>query len=150
MGGGLMDRVDFESKFGQIDPGRLVEELVGGRNGLDKRLKEISNEELQDEVMALQDWRVKANGRLKTLERRAAWAFLGIPAGAANQAAVKRAFKKKAFELHPDKGGDAERFQLLQEMKDLLIIPTPKELEEHQKGGEGERGRSGEGTREGK
>merc|ERR1712060_1032135 len=69
----------------------------------------------------------------KTLERRAAWAFLGIPAGSASQAAVKKAFKKKALELHPDKGGDAERFQLLQEMKELLILPTPQELEEMQK-----------------
>merc|ERR1711870_32968 len=99
----------------------------------EKRLKALGNMELQDEVMALQDWRVKANGRLKTLERRAAWAFLGIPAGAANQAAVKRAFKKKALELHPDKGGDRERFHLLQEMKELLIVPTAKELEEQAK-----------------
>merc|ERR1712187_537651 len=131
--GGLMDRVDFESKFGQLDPARLVEELAGGKAGLEKRLKSLGNEDLQDEVIALQDWRTKANGRLKTLEKRAAWSFLGIPAGSANQAAVKRAFKKKALELHPDKGGDAERFQLLQEMKELLIIPTPKELEEFQK-----------------
>jgi len=131
--GGLMDRVDFESKFGQLDPGRLVEELAGGRAGLDRRLKVLSNEELHDEVVSLQDWREKANGRLKTLEKRAAWAFLGMPAGSASQSAIKRAFKKKALELHPDKGGDAERFQLLQEMKELLIIPTPKELEEQER-----------------
>merc|ERR1712039_229408 len=127
------DRVDFESKFGQLDPARLVEELAGGKAGLEKRLKSLGNEDLQDEVIALQDWRTKANGRLKTLEKRAAWSFLGIPAGSANQAAVKRAFKKKALELHPDKGGDAERFQLLQEMKELLIEPSPMELEEKAK-----------------
>merc|ERR1712050_139939 len=71
-----------------------------------------------------------ANGRLKTLEKRAAWSFLGMPPGEASQAAVKKAFKKKALELHPDKGGDAERFQLLQEMKELLIMPTQQELED--------------------
>merc|ERR1712060_366873 len=63
----------------------------------------------------------------------AAWAFLGIPAGSVNPSNLKKAFKKKALELHPDKGGDAERFQLLQEMKDLLIIPSGKELEEMDK-----------------
>merc|ERR1712048_1480562 len=93
----------------------------------------MSNEDLQEEVNALQDWRAKANGRLKTLEQRAAWSFLGIRAGSASQAAIKKAFKRKALELHPDKGGDAERFQLLQEMKDLLIQPTVQELEQRQK-----------------
>merc|ERR1712217_1003365 len=105
-------------------------ELSDGKGGLDKRLKEMSNAQLQEEVLALQDWRTKANGRLKTLEKRAAWAFLGIPAGSVNPSNLKKAFKKKALELHPDKGGDAERFQLLQEMKELLIMPSTKELEE--------------------
>ena len=40
------------------------------------------------EVLALQDWREKAMGRLKTLEKRAAWAFLGVAGeGVASQAA---------------------------------------------------------------
>merc|ERR1712039_1092427 len=92
----------------------------------DQRLKALSNEELRDEVAALQDWREKATGRFKTLEKRAAWAFLGIAPGSSSQEEVKKAFKRKALELHPDKGGDAQRFQLLQEMKEL-IIPTPSE-----------------------
>jgi len=131
--GGLMDRVDFESKFGMLAPGPLIHELVGGRPGLDKRLRAMTDEELRGEVNALQDWREKANGRLKTLEKRAAWSFLGMPPGSASQSAIKKAFKKKALELHPDKGGDAGRFQLLQEMKELLIVPTVKELEEFEK-----------------
>ena len=41
------------------------------------------------EVLALQDWREKATGRLKTLEKRAAWAFLGVAGeGVASQAGV--------------------------------------------------------------
>ncbi|CAK0840906.1 unnamed protein product [Prorocentrum cordatum] len=131
--GGLMDRVDLEAKFGQIDPARLVEELAGGRAGLERRLRDMTGQQLQDEVMALQDWRAKANGRMTTLEKRAAWAFLGIPAGSASQAAVRKAFKRKALELHPDKGGDADRFQLLQQMKELLIQPTAQEVEHRQK-----------------
>lgn len=134
--GGLMDRVDFETKFGQMDPARLMEELSHGQAGLDSRLKLLSNAELRDEVLALQDWRTQANGRLKTLEKRAAWAFLGIPAGSADQQAIKRAFKRKALELHPDKGGDPERFRLLQEMKSLLVAArnqAPEGLSAQQK-----------------
>merc|ERR1711879_594918 len=67
---GLMDRVDFETKFGQLDPGRLVEELASGKASLDDRLRSISDSELRDEVAALQDWREKAYGLLKTLEKR--------------------------------------------------------------------------------
>ena len=41
------------------------------------------------EVLALQDWREKATGRLKTLEKRAAWTFLGVAGeGVASQAGV--------------------------------------------------------------
>merc|ERR1711920_918625 len=116
-----------------MEPGRLVQELTGGKTCLDRRLKGLSNEELRDEVAALQDWREKAAGRFKTLEKRAAWAFLGIAPGSSSQDEIKKAFKRKALELHPDKGGDAERFQLLQEMKELIIVPTAKELEEKEK-----------------
>ena len=31
------------------------------------------------------------------------------------QAEIKKAFKRRALELHPDKGGDADRFRLLQD-----------------------------------
>jgi len=31
------------------------------------------------------------------------------------EAEIKKAFKRRALELHPDKGGDADRFRLLQE-----------------------------------
>eukprot|EP00913_Durusdinium_trenchii_P024369 g22878.t1 len=71
-------------------------------------------------------------GRLKTLEKRAAWAFLGVAGeGVASQARIKKAFKRRALELHPDKGGDADRFRLLQdgEMRDLLVEPKSHALE---------------------
>jgi len=126
---GLVDRTDLQSRFGRIDPQRLIEELSGGGQWLEDRLKVVSDEDLQDEVEGLQDWKAKAQGRLKMLEKRAAWAFLGIPVGMADQASIKRAFKRKALELHPDKGGDPCRFQLLQEMKGLLILPSNTDAE---------------------
>lgn len=89
-------------------------------------------------------------GRLKTLEKRAAWAFLGVAGeGHVSQVEIKKAFKRRALELHPDKGGDAERFRLLQavlslgelscwalvqEMRDLLVEPKRHELEGGQEG----------------
>merc|ERR1712217_756012 len=97
--------------------------------------RSISDSELRDEVAALQDWREEAYGRLKTLEKRAAWAFLGIAPGSSSQSTIKKAFKRKALELHPDKGGDAQRFQLLQEMKELLIVPAAKDLCDRNKEG---------------
>lgn len=128
--GGVLDRIDMEMKYGAWDPKRLIEELTGRKKALEKRLQRLSNEALQEEVHAMQDWREKATGRLKTLERRAAWSFLGVAGeGKASQEEIKKAFKKRALELHPDKGGDAERFRLLQEMRDLLVEPKRYELE---------------------
>lgn len=127
---GLMDRIELENKFGRMEPGKLIQDLAGGKQGLEAKLQRLSDVDLQDEVSALQDWKLKANGRMKTLEKRAAYAFVGIRPGSTDRAAIKRAFKRRALELHPDKGGDAERFQLLQEMKSLLMEATPKELEQ--------------------
>ena len=33
---------------------------------------------------------------------------------------INAVYKKMALELHPDKGGDPEKFQELQEMKDVI------------------------------
>jgi len=123
---GVMDHEGLEVKFGAVDPQRLIEELQAGERRLGERLKGMSDDAINEEIGFLQEWRKKANGRMKTLEKRAAWAVLGIPQ-TRDQGAIRRAFKKKALELHPDKGGDPDRFQLLQEMKDLLIDPEPKE-----------------------
>jgi len=124
---GLLDRTDLETRFGQFEPGRLLEELAGGLEGLEDRMRVLSNEDLRCEVLALLDWREKANARLESLEKRVAWAFLGILPDSCGQADIKKAFKRRALELHPDKGGDAERFQLLQDMKYLLIHKTVKQ-----------------------
>eukprot|EP00971_Amphidinium_carterae_P142239 2817645-Amphidinium_carterae.1 len=127
---GLLDKFEMESKFGSMDPAGLIEELCGGKRRLEQHLSDLSDELLQDEVRRLQDWKLKAAGRLKLLETRAAWALLGLPAGVvSNQAAIRKAFKKRALELHPDKGGDPARFQLLQEMKNVLIEPLAHDFD---------------------
>eukprot|EP00927_Polykrikos_kofoidii_P057425 TRINITY_DN51568_c0_g1_i1.p1 TRINITY_DN51568_c0_g1~~TRINITY_DN51568_c0_g1_i1.p1 ORF type:complete len:952 (-),score=178.12 TRINITY_DN51568_c0_g1_i1:196-2682(-) len=118
-----MDRMKMEAKFGRADPRFIAEELRLTEADLENRLSAMSDHELQDEVLALQDWRAGATGRLRTLELRAAWAVLGLTPGSADRSVVRKAFKRRALELHPDKGGDVERFQLLQEMKELLDEP---------------------------
>lgn len=48
------------------------------------------------------------------------YAILGLGAGA-DQAQIKQAFRKKALQLHPDQGGDADAFRRLQEAFEYLL-----------------------------
>jgi hypothetical protein len=48
-----------------------------------------------------------------------AWSVLGVAQGS-SLADVKRAFRKKALETHPDQGGDAESFQTVQRAYEKL------------------------------
>jgi len=120
--GGILDREDLEEKLGALDPRRLLDELAlpASPVALREALRARTSEELRSEVAALGLWRRRALARLRTLELRIAWSMLGIPR-TGDAAAVRRAFKRRALELHPDKGGDADRFQLLQEMKDIIL-----------------------------
>jgi len=69
------------------------------------------------------------NGHLKNLQKRSALAFLGLSPDA-NENEINKMYKKMALELHPDKGGDPEKFQELQEMKERL-----RELDEEDEDG---------------
>merc|ERR1719160_2483472 len=94
---------------------------------LDAHMARLDDETLRKQVLWLQHWRDDANRRIRTLERRVACSFLGIDGCSMSAGAVHKAFKRKALELHPDKGGDAERFLLLQEMKDQLLEACEEE-----------------------
>jgi hypothetical protein len=52
-------------------------------------------------------------------------ALLGVPPGA-DAATVDQAFRVLARQEHPDRGGDAGRFQLLVEARDLLRRSPPR------------------------
>jgi DnaJ-class molecular chaperone len=54
------------------------------------------------------------------------YAILGV-AKTANEDEVKRAFRKKAHELHPDKGGDAEAFKKLNEAYQTISDPQKRQ-----------------------
>ena len=47
------------------------------------------------------------------------YGLLGVTKGATEEE-IKRAFRKKAHELHPDKGGDAEKFKKVNEAYQVL------------------------------
>ena len=53
------------------------------------------------------------------------YAILGVPK-TASEDEIKRAFRKKAHALHPDKGGDAEAFKKLNEANQVLSDPAKR------------------------
>lgn len=57
---------------------------------------------------------------------RSAWSVLGLEPGA-SLLEVKRAFRKRALETHPDQGGDARAFQELKQAYERLITRLGKE-----------------------
>ena len=54
------------------------------------------------------------------LRRSNSYEILGIDMNA-NEAEIKQAFRKKALEFHPDKGGDPEEFIKIREAYEFLI-----------------------------
>merc|ERR1719387_2635237 len=67
----------------------------------------------------MKQWIADAKVAAQSLEKRSALGFLGLSASASSED-VSRTYKKRALELHPDKGGTEEDFHLLQEMVDRL------------------------------
>ena len=54
------------------------------------------------------------------------YSLLGVGKGA-NEDEIKKAFRKKAHELHPDKGGDAEAFKKVNEAYQVLSDPKKRQ-----------------------
>ena len=99
----------------QMTPKDLVQELSASEEEISK-----DRGEMAQRVLELQDWRRQMQPRLRLLEQHLAWKVLGITQ-TSDTSVIGKAFKRRALELHPDKGGDHEKFQLLQDMKGLLI-----------------------------
>ncbi|WP_030423184.1 J domain-containing protein [Streptomyces sp. NRRL F-5065] len=51
------------------------------------------------------------------------YAVLGVPSDA-DRSAIIRAFRRRAFAGHPDRGGDAETFRRLQRARETLLDPA--------------------------
>ena len=102
----------------EMNPECLLQELTSGEADI------RASPDIAKEVLSLQDWRKQMMPRLRLLEQSLAWKVLGI-SETDDMSAVGKAFKRRALELHPDKGGDEKQFQLLQDMKGLLMPEGP-------------------------
>jgi len=119
-GGRLFNRPELRKRFGLVDVAFLAREISMGAGELAEHLRCRDADMIGDESGSIRKWRRQANGRLKLLQKRSALAFLGLPPDAA-AGDVNKVYKRMALELHPDKGGDPERFQELQDVKERLV-----------------------------
>ncbi|CAE7458637.1 DJA6 [Symbiodinium pilosum] len=115
----LFTEAELRQRLGSLDVDAVAMEITMSTNELDEHMEASSMEETDDEVSRIQKWRDSVNANLKSLQKRSALAFLGLPPDS-NMNDINAMYKKMALELHPDKGGDPEKFQELQEMKERL------------------------------
>lgn len=110
---------ELRQRLGNVDPFFLKKDLVLDSDSLEDYVESQSPDVIDSEVSKLQRWREVANANLRSFQKRSALVFLGLPPDATD-ADIGKMYKKMALELHPDKGGDPEKFQELQEMKERL------------------------------
>eukprot|EP00929_Paragymnodinium_shiwhaense_P008280 TRINITY_DN112229_c0_g1_i1.p1 TRINITY_DN112229_c0_g1~~TRINITY_DN112229_c0_g1_i1.p1 ORF type:complete len:614 (-),score=169.64 TRINITY_DN112229_c0_g1_i1:80-1921(-) len=115
----LFKESELRHRLGTMDASALLRELTMGTEELDQHISASGADATDEEVARIQKWKDKANTNLRSLQKRSALAFLGLPPDA-NESDVGKMYKKMALELHPDKGGDPEKFQELQEMRERL------------------------------
>lgn len=115
----LFTEAELRQRLGLLDPSFLEADIVRNTEDMDEYMSSRSTEQLDAEVARIQKWREVANANLKGLQKRSALAFLGLPPDATDTD-ISKMYKKMALELHPDKGGDPEKFQELQEMRERL------------------------------
>merc|ERR1712037_223574 len=115
----LFTEAEMKQRLGMLDAAFLLREVCMSTDALDDHMNSCDMDATDDEVGRIQKWREKANANMKALQKRSALAFLGLPPDSSENE-VSKMYKKMALELHPDKGGDPEKFQELQEMKERL------------------------------
>lgn len=118
---------ELEDRLGPLDPASLATEIL--RTEGEANRKERCTD---DEIGRVQKCIVNARVAVRRLRRRSALAFMGLKPGASGDD-VQQRYKRLALEMHPDKGGDAERFQQLQEMKERLTKSIQEEEDEELK-----------------
>jgi len=115
----LFTEAEMRQRLGLLDPEFLETDITRSTEELDEYMNASDLDALDGEINKIQKWRDSANTNLKGLQKRSALAFLGLAPDATDND-VNKMYKKMALELHPDKGGDPEKFQELQEMKERL------------------------------
>ena len=66
-------------------------------------------------------------GPPKEVENSKYYEILGVDKKATMEE-IKKAYRKKAIKMHPDKGGDQEEFQKLQQAYDVLFDKDKREI----------------------
>jgi len=112
----LFTSAELRQRLGLLDAASVRRELTMNAEELEEHISQCGADATDGEVSRMQKWRDKVNANLKSLQKRSALAFLGLPPEA-SESDINKMYKKMALELHPDKGGDPEKFQELQEMK---------------------------------
>lgn len=136
----LLTRDELKRRFGELDTAALMKELAMSDAVLTQHIESADGLAIEEEVRKLQAWVQQFSASLCVLERRAALAFLSLVPEASEEE-VNKAYKRMAFELHPDKGGCPAKFKELQEMRHRLqshelqddgedVVPAPGAAEE--------------------
>ncbi|CAE7865041.1 Ankrd27, partial [Symbiodinium sp. KB8] len=74
----------------------VASEITMSTNELDEHMETSSMEETDDEVSRIQKWRDSVNANLKSLQKRSALAFLGLPPDS-NMNDINAMYKKMAL-----------------------------------------------------
>ena len=117
----------LEKRLGPLDPSALATEILAPEGAATEKGRCSS-----EEIGRLQECIVRSRASVRRLRRRAALAFMGLDPSASPEE-VGQKYKRMALEMHPDKGGDAERFQQLQDMKERLTKSLQEEEDEEEK-----------------
>lgn len=72
------------------------------------------------ELEAARGARAAPAGSVERPTRASAWTLLGVEPGATLEE-LKRAYRQRALETHPDRGGDPERFRAVQRAYERLV-----------------------------
>lgn len=107
-------------RFGLLDVASLKREFLMTGKEIEEYVQECGYDTTDAEISKIQKWRPGANANVQLLQRRAALAFLGL-SPEATEVDVSKTYKKKALEVHPDKGGDSAKFQELLEKRDQIL-----------------------------
>ncbi|CAE7602595.1 Ankrd27 [Symbiodinium sp. CCMP2456] len=99
----IFTEAELRQRLGSLDVESVASEITMSTNELDEHMETSSMEETDDEVSRIQKWRDSVNANLKSLQKRSALAFLGLPPDSSMND-INAMYKKMALELHPDKG----------------------------------------------
>lgn len=73
--------------------------------------------------------------KVSTMNERSARAMLGVSLSATT-GQIKRAYRRQALDVHPDRGGDPAAFQRLVEAQRLLLVSADECVRQMPKGGQ--------------